>query len=174
LQRITPDAIKPIIIALALALTTASVRAHTNLIDFETLPRGELPTEGMSISNQFAVSHGVSFAFTNGTVPLIAKRRGTNVIAFLGPNGDNTFDANQGVGYYFLTDPDAEIGLPPPPLANCLQPSSVSNKPNTKTNTSSLKSLLTNCPVDGKAYTPSTRRYRKPFGGSSATIPRAA
>jgi len=103
-------------ITLALVLTTAIAKAQTNLIDFETLPSGGIPTEGMAISNQFLASHGVSFAFTNGTFPLVAKRRGTNIIAFLGPSGDNTFAANQGVGDYFLTDPDATIGLPPPPL----------------------------------------------------------
>ena len=84
-------------------------------IDFETLPNGAIPAEGMAISNQFFASHGVSFAFTNGTFPLIAKRRGTNIIAFLGPNGNNTFATNQAVGNYFLTDADAAIGLPPKP-----------------------------------------------------------
>lgn len=103
-------------IMLLVVLTTATANAQTDLIDFETLPGGAMPTEGMAISNQFLSTFGVSFTFTNGTFPLVAKRRGTNIIAFLGPNGDNTFAVNQVVGDCFLTDPDAMIGLPPPPL----------------------------------------------------------
>ena len=88
----------------------------SSLIDFETLPSGAMPAEGMAISNQFFASHGVSFAFTNGTFPVLAKRRGTNIIAFEGPTGLNTLAANQAVGDYFLTDPHDAEGLPPAPL----------------------------------------------------------
>ena len=98
---------------MAVMLATTIASAQTDLIDFETLPGGAMPVEGMAISNQFLASHGVSFALTNGTFPLIAKRGGTNIPAFTGANGPNMPAANQAVGDYFITEPYA-AGLPPP------------------------------------------------------------
>jgi len=68
---------------LMVVLASTSVAAQTNLIDFETLPGGASPTEGMAISNQFWTTHGVSFVYTNGTFPVVAMDRGTRTYAFL-------------------------------------------------------------------------------------------
>lgn len=104
------------------------VRAQ--IIDFETLPNGQFPTEGMVISNQFQQLYRVSFVFTNGAFPLIAMKNGTNAVAFNGPNGHNTVAANQNVGQFFLTD-DGAVGQqsskPPPLIISYSQPVSAAS-----------------------------------------------
>jgi hypothetical protein len=96
-------------------------RAGAQIIDFEKMPDGSLPTEGMVISNQFQQLYGVSFAFTNGAYPCIAVKDGTNTIAFYGPPSSSKKNhpaANQNVGQFFLTDDGRARGngSPPPPL----------------------------------------------------------
>lgn len=94
------------------ALVLASLlSAGGQIIDFERLPDGSLPIDGMALSNQFLASYGVSFIFTNGTFPHIAKV-GPPGTAFWGVNpsqGPDQPRAVQNVGAYFLTD-DGSIG----------------------------------------------------------------
>ena len=84
------------------------------VIDFETLPNGFQPEEGLSVSNQFLRSHGVSFAFEDNTYPKIAEigwpsnlTRQSRPFAFWGPPGSSNPDGlatNQNCGKFFLTD----------------------------------------------------------------------
>lgn len=100
-------------------LLASSMSVWTQVIDFERLPGGSLPTDGMAVSNQFLQGFGVTFAFTNGAFPHIAKV-GAPGTAFWGINpsqGPDQPRAAQNVGSYFLTD-DGLIGGggQPPPL----------------------------------------------------------
>ena len=103
---------------LMVVLASTSVAAQTNLIDFETLPGGASPSEGMAISNQFWTTHGVSFVYTNGTFPVVAMDRGTRTYAFLNNSNflTNAVAPLQGTGRFFLTDPDTTNHTKPPPL----------------------------------------------------------
>jgi hypothetical protein len=77
-------------------------------IDFETI-RGAIPEEGLTISDQFAASHAISFQLEGGGNPVLAEVGGS-VSAFLGPPNDTTPDTpaeNQNIGQYFLTDDGA-------------------------------------------------------------------
>lgn len=81
--------------------------SKAQLIDFENLPSGALPTEGMVISNQFWNSHGVQFHYESGAFPRFAKIGGSTAYAFWGvPNhlGADAPATNQNVGSFFLTD----------------------------------------------------------------------
>jgi hypothetical protein len=102
------------IVILLLALAGLRPLHAQQVIDFETLPNGSLPTDGMAISNQFLATFGVSFAFTNGNFPHIAKA-GVPLSAFYSPYGDDTLSPGQNCGNFFLTD-NGTVGTPPPPL----------------------------------------------------------
>lgn len=80
-------------------------------IDFETIP-GAAPKEGLAISNQFAQSHGITFALANGASPKLAAV-GRPETAFVGPPNDTVPDTpvpNQGIGTFFLTDDGRNTG----------------------------------------------------------------
>ncbi len=101
--------------AICVLAAVAVGAAQAQFIDFEKMPDGSLPTDGLVISNQFLSSHGVSFAFTNGTFPQIAQV-GPPLTAFASPAyGDDTLAPNQNCGTYFLTD-STGLGTKPPPL----------------------------------------------------------
>jgi hypothetical protein len=101
-------------------LLASLIAGRAQVIDFERLPDGSVPTDGMAISNQFLASFGVTFMFTNGAFPHIAKV-GAPITAFWGTNpahGPDQPRAAQNVGTYFLTD-DGVFGAgspAPPPL----------------------------------------------------------
>jgi hypothetical protein len=74
-------------------------------IDFETLPDGSIPYDGMAISNQW-ISLGVTFRFGNGGIPILVTPGGTNY-AFLGPPNStitNQPAPGQNVGRFFVSD----------------------------------------------------------------------
>lgn len=103
-------------LAFAAALAAYST-AHADVIDFETIP-GATPTEGLSISNQFLASDGVSFALSDGSSPVLAKV-GAPTTAFAGPpnnSGSDTPASGQNIGEYFLTDDGSLSGLSSPAL----------------------------------------------------------
>ena len=103
-----------LILAAMVAFGMTSAPAYCQLIDFETLPDGSIPRDGMVISNQFLAKYGISFVFTDGTFPRIAKS-GPPRSAFYSPYGDDTLAPGQNCGDFFLTD-DGVVGYPPPPL----------------------------------------------------------
>jgi hypothetical protein len=75
------------------------------LINFETLPDGSTPYDGMVVSNQWA-SVGVTFRLGNGALPILATPGGTNW-AFFGPPNSTTQNepaVGENVGRFFLTD----------------------------------------------------------------------
>ena len=101
---------RPIAFA-TLAIATVGMFCEAQLIDFERLPSGALPKEGMSISNQFSVRLGITFGFTDGRFPRIAEV-GAPGTAFWGVNPEMAPDqprAAQNVGRFFLTD-DGVVG----------------------------------------------------------------
>jgi hypothetical protein len=112
---------KTILSTLIILLTLYGRAFDSRIIDFETMPDGSIPTEGLSVSNQFNTTHGVSFIFENGTYPQIGEIGWpTNRInqfrpfAFWGPPGSSNPDGpatNQNVGRFFLSDGRAANGL---------------------------------------------------------------
>lgn len=106
---------------LATFLPIATAQSQAQLINFETLPSGLAPTDGMAISNQFLGKFGVSFQYMNGTFPHIAKV-GYPATAFWGHSNpsrdpDQPLGA-QNVGTFFLTDDGvlSNSSPKPPPL----------------------------------------------------------
>lgn len=90
--------------------------AAASIIDFETIP-GDTPSEGLAITTQFQLSHGVTFQLESGGSPRLAQV-GAPATAFWGPpndTGEDTPAASQGVGQFFLTD-DQSVGGPPSAL----------------------------------------------------------
>jgi hypothetical protein len=83
--------------------------AHTQTIDFETLPGGAATTDNMQISTQYEADFGVRFSLVDPITgfrtgfPYIAKV-GSPVTAFVSCQGDDTPDSGLGTGSTFLTD----------------------------------------------------------------------
>ncbi len=108
----TATRIRPLIAALLLA---GLAPGWAWAIDFETLPGGAPTVDQQSISNEYLLSDGVTFALvTPGTLtvigsPLIAKA-GPALNAFAACWGDDTAAPSQGVGSSFLTD-DTGLGV---------------------------------------------------------------
>lgn len=105
------------------ALGLITIRAQ--IINFETLPDGSRPIEGMEISNQFAASFGVSFRLETGYFPRIAKRDSQNFVAFYGPPNSSLINhpaTNQNVGDFFLTGYAGRTGNPSPLLISYARP----------------------------------------------------
>jgi len=104
-------------------LLAVSSCACAAILNFETLPGGLPPVERLIISNQFWNSHGVSFHYTDGTYPIIAKLGGAAPTAFWGPPNSMRADqpaTNQNCGSFFLTD-GGGVDAPPVPLLIELQ-----------------------------------------------------
>ena len=100
-----------------------TIRAQ--IINFEALPDGSKPTEGMEISNQFAASFGVTFSQENGKSPRLAKRDGTDFLTFWGPPNNSMSNrpaANQNVGDFFLTGHGGYIANPSPMIITYARP----------------------------------------------------
>ena len=94
-----------------------------DFIDFETLPGGT-PTEGAIVSDEFLADFGVSFAFEDGSLPVIAEVGGP-ATAFLGPPDHTTPDQpadGVDVGQFFLTDGGGIGGVNSPFLINYQTP----------------------------------------------------
>jgi len=101
----------------------AAMTLRAQIIDFETLPDGSKPTEGMEISNQFAASFGVTFSQKDGKAPRLAKRDGTGFFAFWGPNTtSNHLYNNQNVGDFFLTGHQGVTANPSPMIITYANP----------------------------------------------------
>lgn len=83
--------------------------AHAVLINFESIP-GESPYEGLSISDQFLATAGVSFSLEGGGFPVLAEV-GDPRTAF-GPS--DTPAAGQDIGSFFLTDTGSLSSDTPP------------------------------------------------------------
>ncbi|MHC4179268.1 MAG: DVUA0089 family protein, partial [Planctomycetota bacterium] len=87
-----------------------------SLIDFETIPGG-VPSEGMTIDNQFLATHGVTFSYEDGTFPILAEL-GLPLYAFgYGPFGSPLGDEmdpaeTTSVGQFFLADSDVGWAAP--------------------------------------------------------------
>ncbi len=103
---------------LTFAVTLASATsAYASAIDFETIP-GATPSEGLSISDQFLASEGVTFSLANGASPVLAET-GAPRTAFAGPPNDTGSDnpvGGQNIGSFFLTDDGVLSGLVSPAL----------------------------------------------------------
>ncbi len=81
-------------------------------LDFESVP-GETAVEGLVIDTQFEAGFGVAFALEDGESPRLAEV-GEPTTAFE-PN--DTPDADQGIGTFFLTDDGVlQSEVAPPPL----------------------------------------------------------
>lgn len=112
-------------LAATITIQIAGDAPQAQTIDFEILPDGSMPTDRMTISNQFSQAFGVSFEFEDGTFPHIAEV-GAPLTAFYGPPRNGTSGATidraadgESIGRFFLTDTDVagKPGLrPPPPL----------------------------------------------------------
>lgn len=99
------------------ATLIASSSAYAAVIDFETIP-GFTPVEGLSISNQFLASNGVSFSLSDGSSPVLAEV-GAPTTAFAGPPNNSGSDnpaSGQNIGSFFLTDDGSLSGLTSPAL----------------------------------------------------------
>jgi hypothetical protein len=105
---------KCIFLLIVIVTISSSTQAATSVITFEQVP-GDVPREGLVISDQFRDTHGVIFRFEDGS-PVILAKVGPPVKGFLGPPNHSSADrpaANQNVGKYFLT---RQYGSTPPPL----------------------------------------------------------
>ncbi len=71
-------------------------------IDFENVS-GESLSEGLIISDQFALTTGILFQLEDGSFPRLAKV-GAPATAFSTSYGDDTPAPNQQINEYFLTD----------------------------------------------------------------------
>lgn len=80
-------------------LFTSAARA--TVLDFETLPGGGPPTEGMSISNQFQASLGIRFKNSDGSSPIIVQN-GAPGFAFTSAYGDDTPAPGEDPGSSFM------------------------------------------------------------------------
>jgi len=85
----------------ALVTTLLTLRTHATLLDFETLPGGGTPTEGMSISNQFQASLGIRFKNSDGSSPIIVQT-GSPGFAFTSAYGDDTPAPGEDPGSSFM------------------------------------------------------------------------
>lgn len=86
-------------------------------IDFESIPNS-IPTEGLTISGQFAGTWGVTFSLANGASPVLAKV-GAPQTAFQGFQALPDQPApGSNAGQYFLTD-DGVVAGPPADLIVC-------------------------------------------------------
>ncbi len=92
--------------------------AVAELIDFETVPGVGTPFEGLTISDQYAATHGVTFSLLGGGAPVVAEV-GPPTTAFQGPpnhSGSDNPVPGQGIGQFFLTDDGQTVGIDPLPL----------------------------------------------------------
>ncbi len=97
-----------------LIVGVAGLRADGQVLDFETLPNGTIPADGLTISDQYEAEFGVSFSLEDGNFPVIAKV-GPPQTAFAGFGGPDMPRPDINVGVSFLTD-DGVVGSPPSPL----------------------------------------------------------
>lgn len=94
--------------------------AHAGFVNFETLPGGGAPTEGMPINTQYLASQGMSFSLEGGPSPMIVER-GAPRTGFLGyDDGINSpLDQpapGQGVGNFFINNNNLVEAVAPLPF----------------------------------------------------------
>ena len=93
-------------ILLVALLLAGTPRASGLVINFEVIPGGA-PSDGLSISDQFAASDGVTFELTNGAAPVLIKTGDqTGPIGFIYQKEHlaNTPAPGTDIGSYYLTD----------------------------------------------------------------------
>jgi hypothetical protein len=91
--------------------------ASAGLVNFELLPDGTQPNEGIVVSTQFESLHGMAFSLVDGEHPIIVKSGSNRYSAFASSYGVQNVPApGQNVGDYFLADPHVVDGTAPSPL----------------------------------------------------------
>ena len=103
------------IAVIALIMVLHKLAMAQSSINFESIPGGQLPFEGLVINTQFQTSEGVVFELEDGTSPVLSQV-GSPVTAFVSSFGDDTPAPGQDVGSFFLTDDGALAGLFSPAL----------------------------------------------------------
>ena len=104
-----------LIVALGTAqLIYGQVENGCIFIDFETIPN-TTPASGISISDQFEASFGLTFSLENGSTPVLAQI-GSPVEAFSSQWGEDTPAPGVDLGQYFITDDGSLTGLVSSPL----------------------------------------------------------
>ena len=78
-------------------------------IDFEEIPN-QIPAEGLTISDQYFDSHGITFTLENGESPVLAQVGGA-ATAFGSVYGNDQPAPGSDVGEFFLTDDGFLFGL---------------------------------------------------------------
>lgn len=106
--------ISAIILFLYSSLLLSQVENGCININFETLPF-QVPTEGLTIRNQFETSFGLTFELENGSFPVLAEVGGVTT-AFGSAYGNDTPAPGADMGRFFLTDDGQLSGLFSPPL----------------------------------------------------------
>lgn len=84
------------------------------IIDFETLP-GQTPSDGLTISDQYKASFGLSFELEGGGNPVIAEV-GNPTTAFSSAAGNDTPLPGNDMGRFFITDDGRLSGNFSPPM----------------------------------------------------------
>lgn len=93
------------VISICMSIFCISTNVIAGLINFENIPGG-VPSEGLTINNQFLATEGVSFQLENGNSPVLAQV-GAPTTAFAGPPNHTGADnpvPGQNIGSFFLTD----------------------------------------------------------------------
>jgi len=94
------------------AMILSTTLARGAVLDFETLPGGGPPTEGMNISNQFQATFGIRFHNSDGSSPIIVQA-GSPGFGFTSAFGDDTPAPGEGCGTFFLnispTGPSSDL-----------------------------------------------------------------
>ena len=107
--------------SLVLLTLLGSTAMAQGLIDFEVIP-GQVPVEGLPISNQFEPTHGVTFSLANGASPVLGEV-GAPRTAFAGHLGlPDEPSPGTGVGQFFLTDDGTVVGIPSPLIVSYTTP----------------------------------------------------
>ena len=98
--------------------TMTTITRVCDSINFELLPTGGLPFEGLELNDQYMASQGVVFMLEDGTSPHIAEIGGDQPVAFSSSfgNGNDTPDPSENVGSFFITDDGLWIAQNPAPL----------------------------------------------------------
>jgi hypothetical protein len=104
---------KRLMMASVMVLTGSLVTASASMIDFESIPGG-VPTDGLSISNQFLEKTGVSFRLAKGTSPVLITSGAAGSAAFVGHGGapDTLAPGQPDIGNFFLHDDNSTDTLP--------------------------------------------------------------
>jgi hypothetical protein len=100
----------------ATLLIVSATSSYAGIVDFESIPTGSL-SEGLTISNQYLASQGMSFRLKGGGTPTLVQRgdQGIGAAAFVSSSknvADSLNDENVG-GQFFLADDLTNGNIPP-------------------------------------------------------------